>query len=419
MSKKIVLSNEVQENIIEFIKNTYQCKISDVEKEFGLKRGVIYNNIDKDFLNSILFQGQKDSTKEKLRKANTGKKQSSEATRKRLESTRKTLALRDPEVTKEIYRRAVQTKIEKFGTLEKYSEYQLQKSRETKLQRYGDPNYNNMKKNKETKLKNHGDPNYNNKEQIRETQEKLYGGFAFTDRAKYEKTMLEKYGVRHNWSSTDPKLNGRSTMYENAGSKELHYQKILQKGRNTRKQLYSDEFYSNSEQAQKTMLEKYGVPWYCMTEDCQKSSHSSGAEHKRTETKHKNNTFHYSKPEEEFYTFLVEKFGSSDIFREYQDPRYSSVSGTMYKCDFYIKSKDLFIELNLFPTHNLHPFDRNSEQDSKELDMLLSNPTVWNRTVVDVWSVRDPEKLHCAVRNNLNYMCFYPGDDYYDIIQRV
>lgn len=251
MSKKIVLSNEVQENIIEFIKNTYQCKISDVEKEFGLKRGVIYNNIDKDFLNSILFQGQKDSTKEKLRKASTGKKQSPEATRKRLESTRRTLALRDPEVTKEIYRRAVQTKIEKFGTLEKYSEYQLQKSRETKLQRYGDPNYNNMKKNKETKLKNHGDPNYNNKEQIRETQEKLYGGFAFTDRAKYEKTMLEKYGVRHNWSSTDPKLNGRSTMYENAGSKELHYQKILQKGRNTRKQLYSDEFYSNSEQAQK------------------------------------------------------------------------------------------------------------------------------------------------------------------------
>lgn len=51
--------------------------------------------------------------------------------------------------------------------------------------------------------------------------------------------------------------------------------------------------------------------------------------------------------------------------------------------------------------------------------MLLSNPTVWNRTVVDVWSVRDPEKLHCAVRNNLNYMCFYSGDDYYDILQRV
>ena len=419
MSRKILLSDEVQEQIIEFIKNTYQCKISDVEKQFNVNRGVIYNNMDKNFLNSILFQGQKDSTKEKLRKASTGKKQSPEATRKRLEATRKTLALRDPEVTKEIYRRGVQTKIDKFGSLEKYSEYQIQKSRATKLQRYGDPNYNNMEKNRETKLQNHGDPNYNNKEKIKETQERLYGGFAFTDKAKYEKTMLERYGVTHNWSSKDPQLNGRKTMYEEAGSKQLHYQKLLQKGRDTRKKLYGNEFYSNSEQAQKTMLEKYGVPWYRMTEECQRSSHSSESERKRTETKHKNNTFHHSKPEEEFYTFLVEKFGSSDIFREYQDSRYSSVSGTMYKCDFYIKSKDLFIELNLFPTHNLHPFDRNNEEDLKELDILLSNPTVWNKTVVDVWSVRDPEKLHCAVKNNLNYMCFYPEDDYYDIIQRI
>lgn len=39
----------------------------------------------------------------------------------------------------------------------------------TKLERYGDSGFNNMKKNYETKLKNHGDPYFNNRDKFKKT----------------------------------------------------------------------------------------------------------------------------------------------------------------------------------------------------------------------------------------------------------
>lgn len=419
MSRKIILSDETKNNIIYFILNTYQCTISDVTKAFNLTAGVIYNNIDKEYINSLLFHGCKDSTKEKLRKANLGHKQSKETIAKRVEAQKVTVANRDPKVTEEIYTRMKQTKIIKFGTWENYSQFCQKKTKQTKLNRYGNPNYNNIEKGRQTKLQRYGDANYNNKEQIRITQDKLYGGFAFCDKNKYEKTMLERYGVRHNWSSKDPKLNGRKTMFAKSGSKELHYAEILKKGRETKKQLYGDEFYSNHEQAQQTMLRKYGVRYYTSLPECYQLSYTPEALLKKTQTMKKNRTFHQSIPEKEIYKILVEKFGENDVYKEYQDPRYSSSDGKMYKCDFYIKSKDLFIELNIFPTHNTHPYNKDDENDKKQLEALLLNPSIWNKTVVDVWTIRDPEKFHCAIKNNLNYMCFYPEDNYFDIIQRI
>lgn len=231
--------------------------------------------------------------------------------------------------------------------------------------------------------------------------------------------MLDLYGVKHNWSSDDPKLNGRETMYANAGSKENHYKNIFEKGRQTRLELYGDEFYSNSEQAQQTMLEKYGVPFYCMTTDCQEKSRTPESNAKKIETKRKNNTFNTSQPEIELKEWLENKYGVDDVFTNYQDNRYSDNSGYKFKCDFYIKSKDLFIELNLHPTHYLHPFDKTNEKDLGVLNKLKANPTKWNLTTIDVWTKRDVIKLNTAKKNNLNYLYFYQGDNYYDILQRI
>lgn len=288
------------------------------------------------------------------------------------------------------------------------------KSKQTKLERYGNENYNNIEKNYNTKLERYGDKNYNNKEQIKQTQFNLYGGYAFTDKEKYEATMLQRYGVRHNWASFDEKLNGRATMYEQAGSKQQHYKNVLEKGKQTRLELYGDAFYSNSEKAQKTMLQKYGVPYYCITNDCQVLAHTTDAQQKRILTKIKNNSWHNSQPEIDVQGILENYFGKDNVYTQYNnDKRYP------FACDFYLKSLDLFIELNLHPTHGLHPFDPTNKEDLRIAELLKANPTQWNKTVLDVWTVRDVKKLEMAKINNLKYLTIYPNDTWLDIINII
>ena len=63
---------------------------------------------------------------------------------------------------------------------------------------------------------------------------------------------------------------------------------------------------------------------------------------KINDTKRLNHTFNSSKPEDDYYQALVLEYGADDIERQYnKDPRYP------FACDFYIKSLDIFIELNL------------------------------------------------------------------------
>ncbi len=54
------------------------------------------------------------------------------------------------------------------------------KSKKTKLERYGDENYNNIKKSKETKLKKYGDENFVNREKTNQTNLERYGSISPT-----------------------------------------------------------------------------------------------------------------------------------------------------------------------------------------------------------------------------------------------
>lgn len=68
---------------------------------------------------------------------------------------------------------------------------------------------------------------------------------------------------------------------------------------------------------------------------------SDKAKEKEYITKRKNNSFNSSKAEIQLQKKLVEVFGKCDVVRQYFDrERYP------FKCDFYIKSIDLFIELH-------------------------------------------------------------------------
>ena len=136
------------------------------------------------------------------------------------------------------------TKIEKYGSLkaaeakrmeaakktyqEKYGkdvEYSFQvpgcaeKINNTKMEKYGTLNYNNVAKRKETNLKIHGDPNYNNFDKIQATLKEHYG-------EDFQTIMGKK----------------RQIGQLNRSPEEIENWKV---------------------KTRKTMQERYGVDWYC------------------------------------------------------------------------------------------------------------------------------------------------------------
>lgn len=133
MSKKIIFSDELKTEMLEFIGDTYQCTISDICKHFNLSKYSIYNNFERNFLNEKLFKGCKDSTKEKIRLANIGKKQSPETIKRRIDGTMATMSLKTKEEKQKIYKKAQNTKYSKWGGKQEYDAYQYSKSKQTKM----------------------------------------------------------------------------------------------------------------------------------------------------------------------------------------------------------------------------------------------------------------------------------------------
>lgn len=120
-------------------------------------------------------------------------------------------------------------------------------------------------------------------------------------------------------------------------------------------------------------------------------------------TAHKKNVYNGSVPEDEYYFQLIIEYGEENVFRQYTDKRYP------FNCDFYIKSEDLFIELNYHWTHGKHPFDANSQEDQNKLQIWTERAknSAYYKGAIEVWTVRDPLKLAYFKKNNLNYKILY------------
>lgn len=124
-------------------------------------------------------------------------------------------------------------------------------------------------------------------------------------------------------------------------------------------------------------------------------------------SKRKNGTWNTSKPEENMYDVLCIKFGKDDIVRQYRETRYP------FHCDFYIKSLDLFIELNATWLHGGHWFDESNKNDLDILNKWIQNVESGKRfysVAIDVWTVRDAKKRQTAINNHLNYVVFWKND---------
>lgn len=139
--------------------------------------------------------------------------------------------------------------------------------------------------------------------------------------------------------------------------------------------------------------------------------------HKRAvkiyKTKKKNGTLWTSTFEDESYKELCASYGKFNIKHQYVDEeRYP------FFCDFYIKNLDLFIELNMHPSHGPHKFDANNMDDILLVEELKNKGDTWSQCIIDIWTIRDIEKYNYADKYKLNYICVYPNT-YSDFISLI
>lgn len=216
-------------------------------------------------------------------------------------------------------------------------------------------------------------------------------------------------------------------------SKEKTFKIKVQRAKENNFKKYGVENYVETEtfkeKSKQTCLEKYGVTSYTKTKECQEKIASTCNEkygesnfaktelylQKSHDTKKLNHSFNSSKPEEMFYDELCKIFDKEDIYRQYKEIRYP------FDCDFYIKSLDLFIELNLTWTHGYHLFNKEDAKDQNTLKIWeeKANRSTYYKNAIRIWTKTDPFKLKIAKENNLNYLTIYKINDLQVIIERL
>lgn len=245
---------------------------------------------------------------------------------------------------------------------------------------------------------------------------------------KQRKTMQSKYGVNNAFEkdsgllkdgnpmlSDSCKVKRRQTMVTRYGVPEPNQnlqikQKMLNTLSETNLERYGVEYpMQNKEIAtkaadsrQRTMLEKYGAPNSVQVDEIK---------NRIFEARKKNGTLNSSMGEDVLYDMLVVQFGVKDVLRNVcVDERYP------YHVDFYIKSRDLFIEFNGDKCHNTHWFDASNEQDIQVVQSWEENRARIEATTskqsrydkyIRTWTQSDVKKRQTAAQNHLNYLVFW------------
>lgn len=215
---------------------------------------------------------------------------------------------------------------------DEHKKIQVAKTRETKLKRYGSEKYNNTEKRYQTNLEKYGSENYTQTEEFRKKSEstclKRYGTknvMSVTEiKERYKKALFDKYGVKNISQISSYRQKIQNTWY-NKSEEELA--EIVDKRIKTNLEKYGVEFYCATEECkekiQNTCLEKYGKPYYVLTDDFRKSFNSQD-----------------SKPN----LFFKQKLEEANIpFEREFTIGYKSYD---FKVDNYL------IEINPTPTHN-------------------------------------------------------------------
>ena len=186
---------------------------------------------------------------------------------------------------------------------------------------------------------------------------------------KTEETCMKRYGSKR-YLDSDEGIKKMNDIRNNSSFKEK-----------MKKIISSPEVQNKTIQ---TNFKRYGVKSaMCLEETVDKVYHS----------KKLNGTWPTSKAEEKMYDFLLNVFDKSNVIRQYKSKDYP------FHCDFYIKSLNLYIELNATWLHGGRWFDSH-DQD------VMSTLSRWNKKVdegkqfyqvaIDIWTKKGHSKTkHC------------------------
>ena len=128
---------------------------------------------------------------------------------------------------------------------------------------------------------------------------------------------------------------------------------------------------------------------------------------KQYETRKKNGTLckkEMTGIEKRKYDELVSKYGKENVITQfYDEKRYP------FKCDFYIKSEDLFIELHGNWTHGQMPYYEDDEKCVKKLKEWKEKEKTskYYTNAIYTWTDLDVRKRETAIKNNLNFCFIY------------
>ena len=320
------------------------------------------------------------------------------------------------------------------------------KTQQTNMERYGgkapacSPEV--LNKTKQTNIERYGvEWGAQNKEvynKVKQTNIEKYGvEYAAVNkdiRNKIRNTCLEKYGNECNLQGYEIKNKILEKWNEKYGSNNpLGNKDIQEKAKNTKLKIYNDINYNNREKYKETCIKKYGVDNPQKIESIKEKSKATNlirygetshmktlkskqlfsklmsseeVQKKQLETKKKNGSFIISKIEQQFKEYLEQNY-SNDFEYQYRSELYP------FNCDFYIKSLDLYIEIQGSWTHGGHPFDENNIEDLKILNKwkLKQNEKGINghnkysyASAINTWTISDVNKRQVAKQHNLNYL---------------
>ena len=153
--------------------------------------------------------------------------------------------------------------------------------------------------------------------------------------------------------------------------------------------------------AVETFLDKYGVTnpmdIVSVREKQLSSVRSKEVNDKRNATKRKNNSFNMSLSEYRLGEMLKELFGAENVISNYVSDVYP------FRCDYYISSRDLYIELNAHWSHGGHWY---TDKDAKTIEEWKSKSKFYKNSA-ETFAVRDVNKRMTAKENQLNYIVFW------------
>lgn len=193
-------------------------------------------------------------------------------------------------------------------------------------------------------------------------------------RAKIRETSRDRYGVDHHNQRPERRVQMRAAMTDERLA-------LMQQAKD-----YSPE--ANAEYGRRMSR------WWAEPENVERA----------LSVKRAHGSWRDSQPERDLHQLLIEHFGTLDVKPQYRDPdRYP------WECDFYIPSRDLFIELNGFWTHGPHWFDTTDGEDQALLETWRKKDSDFYRNAVINWTHRDVQKRHCARDHQLNYAVFWGG----------